>query len=427
MDYLLNRSGRFYYNRRVPENVREYDARKFVRIALKTESRKEAARLALSQNEQIEAYWKALIATCSKHSESQFQDAVSRARLLGFSYQPVNLLAQAPLEQIVERLQYVKNQQFNSKHVEAVLGGVEAPKIKIDDALLRFWDLAKDKVLNKSPNQIRKWQHPRRRAIKNFLSVVGNKALADLTREDTLKFRDWWIERIKKEDLVSNSANKDFIHVKVIIETVNENLKLGIDTGHIFKKLLLTENDERRRLPFETDYIRSTLLNPDNLKGLNDQARWVLHVIAETGVGLTEQVGLTAEDIVLDGEIPHIVIAPKAKNLLKTKYRKRTVPLVGYAWDAFRACPNGFTEYKDRPDLLSSVLGKYLHENNLLPTDRHTVNSLRHSFQDRLLAVNAPDRVQADLMGHKFSRQLYGNGADLMQKQDWLLKIVLKN
>jgi hypothetical protein len=65
--------------------------------------------------------------------------------------------------------------------------------------------------------------------------------------------------------------------------------------------------------------------------------------------------------------------------------------------------PKCFTDYINRQDSLSGVLSKYLKENKLLPTDQHTIYSLRHNFQDRLLAVNAPDRLQANLMGHKFS------------------------
>jgi len=111
---------------------------------------------------------------------------------------------------------------------------------------------------------------------------------------------------------------------------------------------------------------------------------------------------------------------------LKTRYRKRIIPLVGFALEAFKACPNGFDEYRDRPDQLSAVLGKYLRDNDLFPSENHTVYSLRHSFQDRLLAANAPDRVQADLMGHKYNREPYGKGSSLEQKLEFMQKIQIR-
>lgn len=130
--------------------------------------------------------------------------------------------------------------------------------------------------------------------------------------------------------------------------------------------------------------------------------------MAETGAGISELVGLLPEEIVLDADIPYIDIKPRKKKGLKTKYRARKIPLVGYALEAFKACPKGFTDYSGRPDSLSTTLGKFLSENDRFPTTRHSVYSLRHSFQDRLLDANTPDRVQADLMGHKFSREAYG-------------------
>jgi hypothetical protein len=36
------------------------------------------------------------------------------------------------------------------------------------------------------------------------------------------------------------------------------------------------------------------------------------------------------------------------------------------------------------------------------------------------------DRIQADLMGHKFNRPVYGTGAALAQKFEWMRKVQLK-
>lgn len=242
-----------------------------------------------------------------------------------------------------------------------------------------------------------------------------------------VKFRNWWIDRLEKENLISGSANKDIIYCKLIITTVAEHLKIEFDTGHLFRKLTINKDDSVKRLPFESSYIVSILLNPENLKGLNDEAKWGLYAFAETGAGLVELTGLLPEDIRLDAGIPYINIVPRTKKALKTKFRARQIPLVGFALDAFKACPNGFTHYYDRPDALSAVLVKYLRENKLLPTDQHSVYWLRHSFQDRLTAVNTPDRIQADLMGHKFNRPMYVLGATIAHKLEWMEKNQLKS
>ena len=93
---------------------------------------------------------------------------------------------------------------------------------------------------------------------------------------------------------------------------------------------------------------------------------------------------------------------------------------------AFKNTPKGFTRYAGKPDNLSSAINKWFRGNHILPSPYHSLYSLRHCFQDRLIAVEAPDRVQAELMGHKFHRPKYGAGASLEQKHKWLSYIAFK-
>ena len=57
----------------------------------------------------------------------------------------------------------------------------------------------------------------------------------------------------------------------------------------------------------------------------------------------------------------------------------------------------------------------------------HRTLTLRHSCQDRLTAIDTPDRIQAELIGHKFDRPKYGDGPILELKAEWMKKISLKN
>ncbi len=116
-------------------------------------------------------------------------------------------------------------------------------------------------------------------------------------------------------------------------------------------------------------------------------------------------------------------IRPNSIRQLKTPHSRRSLPLVGSALYAFRNLPNGFEHYRGRPDALSATLNKYLRTHDLLPTKQHCVYSLRHSFEDRLTAVEPPEKIQAMLMGHKYERERYGDGPTLEQKKNWLEKI----
>jgi hypothetical protein len=47
------------------------------------------------------------------------------------------------------------------------------------------------------------------------------------------------------------------------------------------------------------------------------------------------------------------------------------------------------------------------------PIPGQTLYSLRHTFEDRLTAVEAPEKVVAALIGHKWHRPRYGLGPSL--------------
>ena len=87
--------------------------------------------------------------------------------------------------------------------------------------------------------------------------------------------------------------------------------------------------------------------------------------------------------------------------------------------------PKGFPRYRDKNASLSATVNKYLRSKKMLPTTDHSVYSLRHAFEDRLTAVEAPEKVIAAMMGHKYSRPKYGAGPSLEQKRTWLRKIAL--
>lgn len=427
MSYLTKINKTYYYYRRVPAPLKAYDPRPFIRLSLHTDSFNQAVKLAHARNQEIEAYWHQLKKSGALHNLDKFKAVVDAARAFGFGYYPASELAAMPISEIFLRLDSIEKKLKASKQVEAVVGGVAKPTILLSDCFSKYLDFSKNLIMNKTTDQIRKWENPRKKAMRNFIKVTGDKPINELTRDDTLKVRDALIERVQEGKIIPVSANKEIVFAKTVIESVSDNLNLNLDTKHLFRKLILDKGEESRRLPFETDYIVNTLLNEKNLVGLNNEAKASLYAFAETGAGFSELTGLLPKDIILNHEIPHIVITSRDKHSLKTKYRRRIIPLVGYALDAFKAYPNGFTSYFGKPDNLSNTVNKYLSENKLFPSLKHSVYSLRHSFQDRLTQANVSDRIQSDLMGHKFNRPLYGDGASLIQKSECLKLIQLKN
>ncbi|WAX93470.1 hypothetical protein N7E70_017465 [Aminobacter sp. NyZ550] len=68
---------------------------------------------------------------------------------------------------------------------------------------------------------------------------------------------------------------------------------------------------------------------------------------------------------------------------------------MGISLEAFRAFPEGFPTYRFK-DKISDTVNKFLRENGLLETQRHTLYGLRHSFEDRMLKAGIDERVRRD-------------------------------
>lgn len=190
MKHLLKRNGKYYYNRRVPDYLNDIDDRNFVRVSLKTDSRDIAVKRCAAFNQNIENYWQECIETGSKHNTNRFQKVVKLARLLGFSYVPVSQLSRAPMAEIANRLNIANQVKHKQLHVEAIMGGVDTPSFTLTQGLEKYWELTKDLIVSKSPNQVRKWKNPRVKAIRNLGNLIGDKDYKNLTCDDTFKLRD---------------------------------------------------------------------------------------------------------------------------------------------------------------------------------------------------------------------------------------------
>lgn len=258
-----------------------------------------------------------------------------------------------------------------------------------------------------APDQLRIWSNGRRRAVERFTEVAGDKPVTQVTRDDGIKYTEWWRTRVVTGEAEAKTANKDIGQLSRMLKDISTRKNLNLPD--IFKDLRLKGEIDRSRLPYETDFIQKRLLAEGALDGLNEDARLVLYVVADSGLRPTEVVNLPEKAIVLDAEIPHLKILPEGRRL-KTVDSERDIPLVGVGLAAMKHRPKGFPRYRGKSSTLSAVLNKYLQENDLRPTKDHTVYSLRHSFKDRLVAAEAPDSLIDNLMGHWTTSQSMTKG-----------------
>ena len=62
---------------------------------------------------------------------------------------------------------------------------------------------------------------------------------------------------------------------------------------------------------------------------VDDEARWLVSLISDTGMRLSEAAGLHINNIILDEDISYINLTPHPWRSLKTNGRQRQIPLVG--------------------------------------------------------------------------------------------------
>lgn len=425
IDRISLRGGVYYYVRRVPQAFVQFDQRVIVRISLKTGDRQEAIKGAIVAERELEALWSSLAAQNDPEAWKRYHAALERARLEGFVYRSAAEIAQGKLLEILDRIESLEDRAFDRSARTALLGGEAQPDLTVSAARKLWFTYSAGKLLGKRPDQIKRWENPRMLAVKEFVACIGeDKPIGDVTREDGRKFQEMWLARVRDEGYGRNQMNKQIGHLSTMFATVSEELKLGLEP--IFAKLAVAEL-KRARPPFDRAFVEKKILAPGALSGLNLDARVALLVCAETGMGAEEVTSLRAETIHLKAKVPYVSIVSREGAMQKNaEYRPRDIPLVGIALAAMKLRPSGIERYYDKNVTLSSAVNKYLRENKLLQSPKHSLYSFRHSFQDRLTESEAPDRLQADLMGHKYTREKYGKGPDLAQKRRWLERIAYK-
>lgn len=191
--------------------------------------------------------------------------------------------------------------------------------------------------------------------------------------------------------------------IRALIDFVTR--ELGLQDISAFSSIYLGEDDQQtdsKRQPITISDIRSVQRKCEHL---NDQGRCLIALISDTGMRLSQAAGLHKDDLMLDHTHPHIVLKPHPWRRLKTKGSERIVLLVGSAlWAARQAKLSSSTNF-----LLPRYCDEVVCEFNsasaapnkwLFPRvpKGGVIHSFRHSFRDRLRAVECPSDITGRLL-----------------------------
>ncbi|MDM9626271.1 integrase [Rhizobium sp. S152] len=435
--YLTQREGKFYYKRRVPTDLRDLDARgEHVRISLKTTDLAQARAMRDVYENADNELWSTLSEGQDRDSaRKRYKAAVQRAHALGFVYRPSHEIATEGLETILQRIEAVMSPATPMPVVKAVVGAVPRPVVLLSDAFDTYKnEIAPHQLVGKSAGQRKRWMNVRSESVDNFIEVVGDVSMDALSRDDTRKFYDHWMSKIApKEGAATHGAsigNRRIGNLRVIYREYFEHIGEH-DRRNPFDKMSYREKAkrQRKRLSLPLEWITGTILKPGNLAQMNDEARAIVLAVADIGARPSEICNLSAEMIVLDHEVPHLKIWPRDDpedpREIKTESSMREIPITGLALAVFSKYKAGFPRYKDKESSLSAAVLKYFRKNNLLPSAKHHIYSLRHSFEDRMKEAGVDFEMRQILMGHSMARPEYGVGGSLKLRQEIMKKVAL--
>lgn len=261
------------------------------------------------------------------------------------------------------------------------------------------------------------------RNTKLVINMFGDKPLNEYSSIEAGRLRDRLIER----HLSPMSVRRAFTCIKAIFNFGFA--EYGLDCANPFARLHMPETKHKKRLPIPTETIREI---QNACLEIDDDLRWLVALISDTGMRLSEAAGLALEDICLDHEVPHINLRPHPWRRLKTQQSERQIPLVGAAlWAAQRLveevqgnwCFPRYTYAEGcNGNSASAALNKWLKHKF---SSKAVVHGFRHAFRDRLRAVKCPTEMIDQLGGWSANNvgERYGAGFGLEQKSYYLSSI----
>src|SRR6056297_1945234 len=254
------------------------------------------------------------------------------------------------------------------------------------------------------------------------IDACGDKDLTAYTRADANSFRDALLEK----GLAGSSITRVFGTVRSVFNFAAA--EIGITANNPFAGVYYDRRagvEDRQPLP--TDTIRS-LQRLCRIE--DDDLRWLVAMVSDTGMRLAEAAGLLVEDIQLSGPIPHVVVREHPWRRLKTSGSARTVPLAGASlWAAQRIVMEvresqfAFPRY-NRTDTTnansaSAALNKWMKQH---APEGCTMHGFRHSMRDRLRAVECPSDIVDQIGGWRTEGvgHSYGRGYPLEVLAKWV-------
>lgn len=312
------------------------------------------------------------------------------------------------------------------------LGAVQREALRLlhqrPSAQLPTLSVVRDRYLGQHDSgQAKKFREDVTRAIEVVISSAGDRLVNTYTREHA----DSVVERLSAAGRRTSTVRRRLNTIVAVFNYAIEQMHLDFRNSFEKYKIKKEGKDAVRRVPFTNSELRAIAFA---CREKDDDIRHIVALLLDTGARLSEVVGLRTEDVVLDCEVPHLLIRVHEGlgRTLKTASSTRSIPLIANAlWGAQRSAGDGrrgrwlFPRYASDNDIrataASGALNKWIRES--LGVSK-TVHSFRHSLRDRLREAEVPDEIKDVIggWGAKTVAQMYGSGASLLLVRKHLMK-----
>jgi len=309
--YVTCSNGIYYFIRRVPTDLSDQYRSNKIKLSLRTRNPSKANRCARSITQRLDDYW------------------------LGLRLQKLDIPAMNLIRMDI-------NDTDDGFRLSDAL-----------DLYLKLKGIDKDKTFIRTAN----------RNTEYVIQVLGNKSVTAYSSSEAAQFRDWLINK----GMGKSTVKRVFSSIRSIINlAIKEH---GLEGSNGFLGTFIPDRlKETTRKPIPIEVIKDI---QQTCMTMDDDLRWLIALLNDTGMRLGEAVGLLKSDIILDTDTPHLNLVLHPWRRLKTTGSERKIPLVGASlWSAKRikqsdptnqfAFPRYCNEQSHNSNSASAALNKWL-------------------------------------------------------------------
>lgn len=321
-------------------------------------------------------------------------------------------IVSAPIEDSIEMVPLEAYGQMPNPDpitIAAVGGVAQPPAMTMREALEQFQTDSSDMWLNLGNRERQKKWNKYKEAVTDFEKEMGAELdVLKLTKKQVYEYRSKLLDRVKEGLIKVDTVRKKLMWLRVIVRHAYEIAEMKEDSSP-FENLRPIKGigDEEKRPPILNDEAVAIRKHFAEV-GADPEMVAICAVLENTGAHAMEIVKLAKGDIILDADIPHLLIRPNEhRAMLKTDNRIRAVPLLGIALEAMKRFPDAFPSFcRDNGNGKLSDAANHLIQ-QIAPGK--TTYGYRHRMADLMKAKKYEYSFRTAILGQSDGKKMIGD------------------